>query len=106
MEHDTCSAHIEKCMDTLNTHVQDTTRHVEGVRIELQVMRENHLSHIQRATESQAQSALENERRLASMETAVVRVATNQDWLIRYHWIVATSSVGALVTAIMGLVLK
>lgn len=90
----------------MDEHITDNSRHVEGVRIELQIMRENHLTHIQRATEQQADASIQNERRLANMETISVRTATNQDWLMRYHWIIATSSIGALVASMLGLILE
>lgn len=95
---------LEKCMSKMDEHINDNSRHVEGVRIELQVMRENHLAHIQRATEAQATSAVEQERRLASMDKTIATSSTNLEWLMRYHWLVATSSIGALVVGVLGLI--
>lgn len=91
-------------MHKMDEHISDNTRHVEGVRLELQVMRENHLSHMEKALESQAVTAIQNERRFANMETLSTRTATNQEWLMKYHWIVATSSIGALVASLLGLI--
>lgn len=97
---------LRRVENKLDEHLLDTTRHIEGVRLELQVMRENHLTHIQAATERQADSSLCIERRLGEAEKIAMQTKTNQDWLMRYHWIVATASLGALIASIMGLIMK
>jgi len=101
-----CTTDMGRTMNTLDGHVTDNSRHVEGVRIELQVMRENHLTHIQRATEIQAEQAIKMTARIGEMETLAAVTKTNLDWLMRYHWIIATSSIGALVASLLGLILK
>ena len=34
------------------------------------------------------------------------RIATDVDWLKRFFWLVASSSIGALVVSLLGLILK
>ena len=96
---------LSRCTDDLSMHLTDTERHVEGVQRELHIMRENHLTHIQNATERQAEAAIKHEREISDMHKLVVRTSTNQEWLMRYHWIVASASVGALVSAVGAILL-
>lgn len=97
---------IEQLNGIVRSHMEDKDRHVEGVKEELKTMRENHLHHIQNATESQARSQIEVERRLGEINVLSMKTSTNQEWLLKYHWIVATSSIGALITSLLGLILK
>lgn len=43
------------------------------------------------------------ENHLAHIETDMATVKTNQDWLMRFFWIVATASIGGLITGILNL---
>lgn len=97
---------LGKCARDLEAHLSDTDRHVEGVRKELQIMRENHLAHIQRATEQQADSAIATLKRVSEMEKIAAVTETNLSWLMKYHWIVATSSIGALVASVLGILMQ
>jgi hypothetical protein len=97
---------IERCFVTIDNHIKDNLRHVEGVHQELKLMRENHLHHIQQATETQARSQIETERRLGDINILSTKTAVNQEWLLKYHWIVATTSIGALVTSLLNLIMK
>ncbi len=42
---------------------------------------------------------------LAHMQTDLTKVSTDVDWLKRFFWIIATASVGGLITAIINLLL-
>lgn len=43
---------------------------------------------------------------LAHVKESLMELTTNVTWLIKFFWIVASASVGSLVAAIMGLILK
>ena len=42
---------------------------------------------------------------LAHMQTDLAKVGTDVDWLKRFFWIIATASIGGLITAIINLLL-
>ena len=42
---------------------------------------------------------------LVHMQTDLTKVSTDVDWLKRFFWIIATASVGGLITAIINLLL-
>lgn len=42
---------------------------------------------------------------LVHMQTDLTKVGTDVDWLKRFFWIIATASVGGLITAIINLLL-
>jgi len=58
---------------------------VEKLKCDMEKVMTNHLPHIQ--------SGLE-------------RVETNLDWLMKFFWIIASASIGALLASILGLVIK
>lgn len=43
---------------------------------------------------------------LPHLSDAVTKIGVNVDWLQRFFWIVATASIGSLLTAILSLLLK
>jgi hypothetical protein len=42
---------------------------------------------------------------LAHIQTDLTKVSTDVDWLKRFFWIIATASVGGLITAVLNLLL-
>ncbi len=42
---------------------------------------------------------------LVHLQTDVTKVSTDVDWLKRFFWIIATASIGGLITAIINLLL-
>ena len=42
---------------------------------------------------------------LVHMQTDLTKVGTDVDWLKRFFWIIATASIGGLITAIINLLL-
>ena len=58
-------------------------KRLERVEDCIQSIRENHLVHI---------------------EADLARTAANVDWLMKYHWIIATASIGGLIAGIINLV--
>jgi hypothetical protein len=42
---------------------------------------------------------------LAHIQTDLTKVGTDVDWLKRFFWIIATASIGGLITAIINLLL-
>lgn len=81
---------LESLEEKFNDHMQadlrfresifDETKEIKG---DIKIIKENHLTHIQAST---------------------VKLETNVDWLMRYHWIIATSSIGALVAGIINFI--
>lgn len=41
---------------------------------------------------------------LTNMEVDLAKTTTNVDWLLRYHWVVATASIGALIAGLINLI--
>ena len=60
-------------------------KRIEKIESDIQEIRDNHLAHIKEIL-------------------AVVK--TNQDWLMKFFWIIATASVAGLVTGIINLMIK
>jgi len=60
-------------------------RRIGKIEADIREIKENHLSHIQE-------------------DMAVVK--TNQQWLMKFFWIVATASVAGLITGIINLMIK
>ena len=58
---------------------------IEKIESDIKEIKENHLAHIKEIL-------------------AVVK--TNQDWLMRFFWIVATTSVAGLITGIINLMIQ
>ena len=46
------------------------------------------------------------ENHLAHIKEILAVVKTNQDWLMRFFWIVATTSVAGLITGIINLMIQ
>ena len=55
---------------------------IEIIEADISKIKENHLHHI---------------------EQDMATLKTNVEWLMRYHWIIATSSIGGLVAALINL---
>lgn len=60
-------------------------KRIEKIESDIKEIKDNHLSHIQ-----------------VDMEV----VKTNQQWLMKFFWIVATASVAGLITGIINLMIK
>jgi hypothetical protein len=60
-------------------------RRIEKIEADIKEIKDNHLSHIEE-------------------DMAVVK--TNQQWLMKFFWIVATASVAGLITGIINLMIK
>ena len=60
-------------------------KRIETIESQIREIKENHLSHIQE-------------------DLAVVK--TNQEWIMRFFWIVVSASVAGLITGIINLMIK
>ncbi len=60
-------------------------KRIEKIEADIKEIKDNHLSHIEE-------------------DMAVVK--TNQQWLMKFFWIVATASVAGLITGIINLMIK
>jgi hypothetical protein len=60
-------------------------KRIEKIELDIKEIKDNHLSHIEE-------------------DMAVVK--TNQQWLMKFFWIVATASVAGLITGIINLMIK
>ncbi len=64
----------------------------DDIAKDISEIKNNHLAHV--------------EKDLSSLKTDFVTVKTDVSWLKRFFWVVATASIGALITGILNLVLK
>ena len=55
---------------------------IQNIEEDIKNIKENHLTHI---------------------EIDMARTSSNVDWLMKYHWIVSSASIGALVTGLINL---
>lgn len=60
-------------------------KRIEKIESDIKEIKDNHLSHIEE-------------------DMAVVK--TNQQWLMKFFWIVATASIAGLITGIINLIIK
>ena len=66
-------------------------RELEGEwRRELTAIKENHLAHMQDS--------------LNNLRIDMSRVTNDVAWLVKFFWIIATASIGGLVTSVMALI--
>ena len=66
-------------------HNNTMEKRIEKIEADIKEIKDNHLSHIEE-------------------DMAVVK--TNQQWLMKFFWIVATASVAGLITGIINLMIK
>lgn len=64
------------------THLAHDSQYKERISNEISLIKENHLAHI---------------------EVDMSKMQTNIDWLLKYHWIIATASIGGLIASLMNL---
>ncbi len=60
-------------------------KRIEKIELDIKEIKDNHLSHI---------------------EEDIAVVKTNQQWLMKFFWIVATASVAGLITGIINLMIR
>jgi hypothetical protein len=65
---------------------------------EIRLIRENHLAHIQKSIES-------IDGRISTTNVQVMQTSTDMDWVKKFFWIVATTSIAGLVTGLVNLLL-
>ena len=58
---------------------------INDIKKDIIVIKENHLAHI---------------------EVDLAKISTNQAWLMRFFWIIATTSTGGLVANVINLIIK
>ena len=68
--------------ETYQNQMQD--ERLERLEVTVNEIKDNHLVHLQ---------------------TDMTKVSTDVDWLKRFFWIIATASIGGLITAILNLLL-
>ena len=62
---------------------------IDNIKEDIKDIKENHLFHI--------------EADINKIKVCIAGIKTNQDWLMRFFWLIATSSVGSLVIGILNL---
>ena len=62
---------------------------IDDIKENIRDIKENHLAHI--------------EPDVAVVKTDLAVVKTNVEWLMKYHWIVATASIGSLIASIINM---
>ena len=76
-------ARIQDCVDDLKSHIVEEEKKVNTIHDDIKDIKENHLAHIQ---------------------VDMTKVTTNVEWLLKYHWIVATAAIGGLIAGLLNLV--
>jgi hypothetical protein len=66
-------------------YIKNMEKRIEKIEADIKEIKDNHLSHIQE-------------------DMAIVK--TNQQWLMKFFWVVATASVAGLITGIINLMIK
>jgi len=77
---------------------EQAKKHVE-IEYNLRDIKENHLAHIEPDIVS-----LKSE--INQIKVSTEKMSTNMDWLQRFFWVIATSSIGGLIVAVINLLQK
>lgn len=75
--------------ELLDNHIIADGKKFDTINETLKLIRENHLAHI--------------EKSMNSIENSHIELKTNTQWLLKFFWIIATTSVGGLVTSVFNL---
>lgn len=75
--------------EVLEAHTKQDDERFERIEVKLDTIKDNHLYHI--------------EKDMAQQTEKIVAVTTNVDWLMKFFWIVATASIGGLITGVLNL---
>lgn len=75
--------------EAFDKHTAQDDARFESIEGKLDVIKDNHLAHIQND--------------MADQTTKLATTTTNVDWLMRFFWIIATASIGGLITGILNL---
>jgi len=67
------------------------TKEIENIKQDIRSIKDNHLAHM--------------EKDISIIKVDLATVSTNQDWLMRFFWIIAAASIGGLLTGIFNLIL-
>ena len=67
-------------------------KRLDKLESKVDTIMENHLVHIKDD--------------IVELKEEISVISTNVFWLMKFFWIVATASIGSLVTAVMGLIIK
>lgn len=80
---------IQRIVDVISEHTRDdkefqdkSKSDTNEIKVDIKTIKENHLSHIEKAIE---------------------RMSTDLDWLKKFFWLVAASSIGGLITGLVNL---
>ena len=76
-------------IDYLKRDVQALDGRISELSVAVENIRDNHLAHIGAD--------------IGALKIQTEKTQTNQEWLMRYHWITATASIGAVITGLVNL---
>tara|TARA_R110000868_G_scaffold175724_4_gene412918 strand:- start:742 stop:1005 length:264 start_codon:yes stop_codon:yes gene_type:complete len=79
----------KRFIDAFEKHTEHDDKRFESIEGKLDVIKDNHLAHIQNDMQEQT--------------TKLTATTTNVDWLMRFFWIIATASIGGLITGVLNL---
>lgn len=60
-----------------------STSEINDIKSDIKLIKENHLSHL---------------------ELDMASVKTNMDWLMKWHWVITTASIGGLIAGIINMI--
>jgi hypothetical protein len=78
--------------ELLDSHIIADGKKFDSINETLKLIKENHLTHIEKA--------------MNSIENSHIKLETNTDWLLKFFWIIAGTSVGGLITSLFNLITK
>ena len=78
--------------ELLDSHIIADGKKFDAINETLKLIKENHLTHI--------------EKSMNAIENSHIKLETNTDWLLKFFWIIAGTSLGGLITSLFNLITK
>lgn len=78
--------------DAINAYLKIMTLKQEELEEKIASIIENHLPHIQES--------------ISEVKIDMASIKTNVDWLLKFFWIIASASIGALIVGVINLLTK
>jgi hypothetical protein len=73
----------ERMLDIFDKHTEQDDTRFENIEVKLDVIKDNHLAHIQ---------------------ADMAKQTANVDWLMKFFWVILTASVGGIIANVINLI--
>ena len=80
---------VKRLTTQMDKHESRDVERFEKTDEKLDAIKDNHLAHMQTS--------------MNNMGILLTKTTTNVSWLLKYHWIIVTASIGAVITGIFNL---